>query len=138
MLFTWICGTTTLSRPDDPDPANLAALPRLPRDAGGPVFAEPWQAEAFALAVGLSAQGLFTWKEWAAALSQKLAVAQENIESDDGSRYYHCWLDALEHLVVVKQAADPASLRARKQAWAAAYRRTPHGQPVELENENPS
>ena len=137
MRFTLICGMTILSRPD-PGVANLAALPRLPRDEGGPVFAEPWQAEAFALAVGLSAQGLFTWQEWAAALSKKLAVPHQNGEPDDGSRYYHCWLDALEHLVVLKHAADPAALVARKQAWAAAYRRTPHGQPVELENESQS
>ena len=38
----------------------LSALPRLPRDEGGPVFAEPWQATAFALAVQLSAEGHFT------------------------------------------------------------------------------
>jgi hypothetical protein len=57
-------------------------------------------------------------------------------ESDDNSLYYHCWLDALESLVVAKRLSDPAALLARKQAWAAAYRRTPHGRPVELENES--
>jgi nitrile hydratase accessory protein len=126
---------TTLSRPN-PDLANLDALPRLPRDESGPVFAEPWQAEAFALAVGLSAQGLFTWKEWAAALAQELAAPQISAESNDNSHYYRCWLSALEHLVVAKRLSDPATLLARKQAWAAAYRRTPHGQPVELESES--
>jgi nitrile hydratase accessory protein len=114
---------------------NLAVLPRLPRDEGGPVFAEPWQAQAFALAVRLSEQGHFTWKEWAAALADELQVAVERGESDDGSRYYHCWLTALERLVVAKRLSDPATLLARKEAWADAYRRTPHGKPVELENE---
>jgi hypothetical protein len=52
-----------------PEAERLAALPRLPRDTGGPVFAEPWEAQAFALAVRLSEQGHFTWKEWAAALA---------------------------------------------------------------------
>jgi nitrile hydratase accessory protein len=137
MLFTLICGMTTLSQPN-PGLENLAALPRLPRDEGGPVFAEPWQAEAFALAVRLSAQGHFTWIEWASALAEELAGPQERRASDDNSHYYHCWLTALERLVVAKQLSDTATLLARKQAWAAAYRRTPHGKPVELENESQS
>jgi nitrile hydratase accessory protein len=130
---------TTLNRPDSSlQPESLAALPRLPRDEGGPVFAEPWQAEAFALAVRLSAQGYFAWKEWAAALADELAVAAKRGEPDDGSRYYQCWLTALERLVVAKGLSDAAALRASKEAWAEAYRRTPHGKPVELENESNS
>ena len=88
---------------------NLAALPRLPRDEDGPVFAEPWQAQAFALAVRLSAQGHFTWKEWAAALAEELKADAERGEPDDGSRYYHCWLTTLERLVVAKRLSDAAS-----------------------------
>lgn len=115
-----------------PQAERLAALPRLPRDAGGPVFAEPWQAQAFALAVRLSEQGYFTWKEWAAALADELKAAANRGEPDDGSRYYHYWLAALERLVAAKGLADSAALLARKEAWAEAYRRTPHGKPVEL------
>jgi nitrile hydratase accessory protein len=118
---------TTLSQPDWID-----ALPRLPRDEGGPVFAEPWQAQAFALAVKLSEQGHFTWKEWAAALAAELEAAAGRGEPDDGSRYYTHWLAALERLVTAKGLSDPAALAARKQAWAEAYRHTPHGKPVEL------
>lgn len=124
---------TTLSRPDPfSKPENLAALPSLPRDAGGPVFAEPWEAQAFALAVKLSEQGHFTWKEWAAALAEELKAATDRGEPDDGSRYYQHWLAALERLVAAKGLSDPAALRARKEAWAEAYRHTPHGKPVEL------
>jgi nitrile hydratase accessory protein len=115
---------------------NWAALPRLPRDQDGPVFAQPWQAAAFALAVRLSAQGHFTWTEWAAALAEELKVDTERSETDDGSRYYNCWLTALERLVVAKSLSDAETLLARKQAWAEAYRRTPHGKPVELEKES--
>ncbi len=114
---------------------HLAALPRLPRDQEGPVFAEPWQAQAFALAVRLSAQGHFSWKEWAAALADELKASAARGEPDDGSRYYHCWLTALEHLTVAKGLSEPAALLARKEAWADAYRRTPHGKPIELGNE---
>jgi nitrile hydratase accessory protein len=111
---------------------RLSDLPRLSRDEGGPVFAEPWQAQAFALAVKLSEQGHFTWKEWAAALANELQAAARRGEPDDGSRYYEHWLAALESLVTAKGLADPTALLTRKEAWAAAYRNTPHGQPVEL------
>ena len=124
---------TTLNQPNlIPQPENLAALSHLPRDEGEPVFAEPWQAQAFALAVRLSAQGHFTWKEWAAALADELKAAASRGEPDDGSRYYQHWLAALERLVTSKGLSDPASLLARKEAWADAYRHTPHGKPVEL------
>jgi len=133
MLFTLTCGTTTLSQPDSVrERDTLAALPRLPRDEESAVFAEPWQAQAFALAVKLSEQGHFTWKEWSAALADELRAAAGRGEPDDGSRYYHHWLAALERLVTNKGLADPAALVARKEAWAEAFRRTPHGKPVEL------
>ncbi len=122
-----------MSEPDrTPRAEQLADLPRLPRDEGGPVFAEPWQAQAFALAVKLSEQGYFTWKEWAAALAEELELAARRGEPDDGSRYYEHWLAALEGLVAAKGLADRTALLTRKEAWAAAYRNTPHGQPVEL------
>jgi nitrile hydratase accessory protein len=92
-----------------------------------PVFAEPWEAQAFALAVKLSESGYFTWKEWTAALAAELAT-----EPDDGSHYYHRWLAALERLATEKGLTDSMSLLERKEAWADAYRDTPHGKPVEL------
>jgi nitrile hydratase accessory protein len=111
---------------------RLAALARLPREKDGPVFAEPWEAQAFALAVKLSEQGHFTWKEWASALADELRAAVDRGEPDDGSHYYHHWLAALERLVTAKGLTDRASLETRKEAWAEAYRHTPHGKPVEL------
>jgi nitrile hydratase accessory protein len=120
-------------RPFKPSSAAcFSDLPRLPRDEGGPVFAEPWQAQAFALAVRLSEQGHFTWNEWAAALADELQSAARSGEPDDGSRYYEHWLSALEQLVTAKGLTDPTALLTRKEAWAAAYRNTSHGHPVEL------
>jgi nitrile hydratase accessory protein len=104
------------------------ALPRLPRDADGPVFAEPWQAQAFALALKLHEGGAFTWSEWAQALSAELSADPQ----DDGSRYYDHWVAALEGLVTARRLAGAAELAARKAAWAHAYETTPHGEPVEL------
>jgi len=124
---------TILSQPDSVSPASqLAAFRGLARDTGGPVFAEPWQAQAFGLAVKLSELGYFTWNEWAAALAAELKAAAERAEPDDGSRYYEHWLAALERLATERGLTDPAALLDRKHAWAEAYRRTPHGKPVEL------
>ena len=114
------------------DSERLAALPQLPREEDGPVFAEPWQAQAFALAVRLSEQGYFTWKEWAAALAEELKAAADRGEPDDGSHYYEHWLATLERLVKERRLSDAAELAARKEAWADAYRHTPHGKPVQL------
>jgi nitrile hydratase accessory protein len=126
-------GTTILSRPEaNADAERLDALPRLPREKDGPVFAEPWQAQAFALSVKLSEQGYFTWKEWAAALAAELEAAAERGEPDDGSHYYEHWLAALERLATEKGLTDRTALATRKQAWEQAYRHTPHGEPVEL------
>ena len=125
------------ARDPTPDPQALAALPQLPRDEGGPVFAEPWQAQAFALAVKLSEQGHFTWKEWAATLASELEAAAKRGEPDDGSHYYDHWLAALEHLVQAKGLLDRTALVERKEAWADAYRHTPHGKPIELRSPVP-
>ena len=120
-----------MSQPDSTADRLQALLP-LPRGADGPVFAEPWQAQAFALAVKLSEQGHFTWKEWAAALAAELKSAADLGQPDDGTHYYDHWLAALERLVTSKGLSDAAALLARKEAWADAYRHTPHGKPVEL------
>jgi nitrile hydratase accessory protein len=109
-------------------------LPQLPRDEGGPVFAEPWQAQAFALTVKLSEQGYFTWNEWAAALANELRAAADRGEPDDGSHCYEHWVAALERIVTAKGLTDPLALTKRKEAWVDAYHHTPHGKPVELVN----
>jgi nitrile hydratase accessory protein len=123
-----------LSQLETSDSERLASLPHLPRDEGGPVFAEPWQAQAFAMAVRLSAQGHFTWPEWAAALADELKLAADRGEPDGGSHYYEHWLAALERLVTAKTLLNPHEMLDCKEAWADAYRHTPHGKPVTLAN----
>ena len=123
---------TTSNSPDVATAERVAALSRLRRDASGPVFTEPWQAQAFALAVKLSEQGHFTWKEWAAALADELKAADDRGEPDDGTHYDEHWLAALERLVVDKGLTDREAISKRKEAWTEAYLHTPHGKPVEL------
>jgi nitrile hydratase accessory protein len=88
-------------------------------------FEEPWQAQAFALAVQLSAAGVFTWPDWSAALGRELAA-------DPQRPYFESWLAALESLTLARGLTAARELAARKSAWEATYLRTPHGQPVEL------
>ncbi|MDR6632955.1 nitrile hydratase accessory protein [Phyllobacterium sp. 1468] len=104
----------------------------LPGSPDSPVFAEPWQAEAFAMVVALHDRGLFTWEEWAATLSGKLKHVRA---LDDGSDYYHCWLEALESLIASKNVADSHDIDQLTEAWQRAAHATPHGQPIRLEND---
>lgn len=121
--------------PADPALARLDALPALPRDDDGPVFREPWEAQAFALAVKLHETGLFGWDEWAAALAHEIRAAQAAGDPDTGETYYRHWLAALERLVTAKGAVGAAELDARRAAWDRAARATPHGEPIELGRE---
>ena len=111
---------------------DLGVLPALPRDEEGPVFRAPWEAQAFGMAVALHERGHFTWKEWAAFLGDEIAAAKARGEDDDGGRYYHYWLAALEKLVADKKLVLTAELHTRKDEWDRAARATPHGQPIEL------
>jgi nitrile hydratase accessory protein len=107
-------------------------LPALPRDESGPVFKAPWEAQAFALAVHLSAAGHFTWSEWVAELSQQIKIAQEQGDPDLGDTYYRHWLVALERLCTAKGLVGGPDIQRRTAEWRRAYRNTPHGQPVSL------
>jgi len=110
----------------------LAALPSIPRSDNEPVFAEPWQAEAFGLTLALHQAGVFTWQEWADALSTAIRDAQAKGDPDTGNTYYRHWLDALEKMVVLKQLSGPEQLQKLSSAWQEAAERTPHGAPIEL------
>ena len=84
---------------------ELADLPLLPRDEAGPVFAEPWQAQAFAVVVELTEAGTITREEWADRLGAVLKEAEARGEYDTGQRYYDHWLTALERIIVDKNLA---------------------------------
>ena len=98
----------------------------VPREGEEPVFREPWEAQAFAMAVSLHQRGLFTWTEWAQVLAAQIAA------SADGDSYYHHWLAALESLVARKGATSAEELARYRHAWEHAAQRTPHGRPIEL------
>jgi nitrile hydratase accessory protein len=111
-------------------------VPSIPRDADGPVFTEPWQAQAFAMALALHAKGVFTWPEWAATLAEEIKRAQAAGDPDTGETYYLHWLATLERLVTEKGVSDPRTLERYREAWDHAADRTPHGKPIELTPED--
>jgi nitrile hydratase accessory protein len=113
-----------------------SAVPGVPRDDDGPVFREPWEAQAFAMALTLHERGLFTWTEWAATLADEIRRAQAKGDPDTGETYYLHWLATLERLVAEKGVASPATLRRYHDAWDHAADRTPHGSPIELRPED--
>ena len=109
------------------------AVPSIPRDADGPVFREPWQAQAFAMALALHARGLFTWPEWAAMLTEEIRRVQAEGDPDTGETYYLHWVATLERIVAAKGVATETTLARYRDAWDHAADRTPHGTPIALE-----
>jgi len=112
------------------------AIPSIPCDAEGPVFREPWEAQAFAMTLHLYDRGLFAWPEWAAILGDEIKKAQASGDPDTGETYYRHWLNALERIVAEKGVTDLKTLARYHNAWDHAADRTPHGQPIELKPED--
>ena len=122
-----------MSRKAQAGPADAAAaLSGIPSASDGVVFREPWEAQAFAIAVALNERGLFSWTEWAATLADEIRAAQARGDPDTGETYYRHWLAALERLAIAKHATDAATLARYREAWNHAAARTPHGTPIEL------
>ena len=113
-----------------------SAVPSIPCDAEGPVFREPWEAQAFAMALALHERGIFTWNEWADTLSSEIKRAQAAGDPDTGETYYRHWLAALERLIAVKGVTTSETLHRYRDAWDHAADRTPHGAPIELRPED--
>ena len=107
-------------------------VPEVPSDSDGPVFGEPWEAQAFAITLALHRRGLFTWTEWSGRLAAEINRAQAGGDPDTGETYYRHWLAALERLVADKRLSDQAELARYRHAWKRAADRTPHGTPIEL------
>jgi nitrile hydratase accessory protein len=118
----------------EPTPAEGApeVVPEMPSDSGGPVFGEPWEAQAFAITLALHRRGLFTWTEWSGRLAAEINRAQAGGDPGTGEIYYRHWLAALERLVADKRLSDQAELARYRDAWKRAADRTPHGTPIEL------
>ena len=122
----------------DPDAARrvIHAVPTIPRDRQGPVFREPWEAQAFALALVLHDKGVFVWAEWAAMLGEEIKKAQAAGDPDTGTTYYRHWMATLERMVAKKDVTTVETLTQYCHAWSRAAHRTPHGTPIELRPED--
>ena len=112
------------------------SVPGIPCDAEGPVFREPWEAQAFAMTLALHERGVFSWSEWAAALGSEIKRAQAAGDPDTGETYYRHWLATLERLIAEKGVTTADTLHRYRNAWDHAADRTPHGTPIELRAED--
>ena len=108
----------------------LETLQELPQDVEGPVFKEPWEAQAFAMTLILHERGVFTWSEWADTLAHAIRDASAENDHDTGENYYQHWLMALERITIDKKLVSDAVLAHRKQEWDHIARHTPHGMPI--------
>lgn len=95
-------------------------------------FEEPWQAKAFALAVHLSARGLFSWREWTEAFAEVPRAETASRESSEATAYWRNWVLTLERMLVARGFATAEMLAELTAAWDEAFHTTPHAQPVLL------
>lgn len=124
LISTLIYGRAILTK--------FTPLPQQPHDLDGPVFNEPWEAQAFGMAVSLEQKGIFTWTEWTETIGG--FIKNDPIPDLTGERYYQYWLIALEALVSEKTEISSVSLLKRKNEWDIAAKATPHGMPIKLDN----
>lgn len=103
-------------------------MARLDLSPDTPDFAEPWQAEVFAMVVALHERGLFSWSQWSHALSTQ-------VKASGGENYYAACLAALENLLVSLNVTATTDVDALTKAWQRAAHATPHGQTILLEND---
>jgi nitrile hydratase accessory protein len=129
--YTPTFGSSTLSQYSQKEDVQFGHLPEPP-EADGVVFAAPWEAEAFALALTLSSQRLYSWREWTEVLAGEIARGEGADKTPNGAGYYLHWLAALERIAIAKGIVDEKALDIRKRQWNEAFGSTPHGQPVEL------
>jgi len=107
-------------------------MPPIPQDEEGPVFKEPWEAQAFAMVLDLYDKGHFTWNEWVETISAEIAAAKARGEPDLGDTYYRHWLAALERIVAAKGLSSSSELEQRREAWRHADEHRDFGAPIEL------
>ena len=116
--------------------ARDAAVPGIPRDAEGPVFREPWEAQAFAMALALHERGLFTWTEWAATLGRRDQARAGRRRSRHRRDLLPPLARALERWSPRRASPTPRRCARYRDAWDHAADRTPHGKPIELRRED--
>ena len=119
-----------------PEDSIKTAFPGLlhdsDKDEQQPMFAEPWEAHAFAIVVKLSEKGLFKWSDWTNALAEEIKEAKEQGNPDFGNTYYQFWISALETILLEKNILKKSDLKSMMEQWRRAYLSTPHGNPVKI------
>jgi hypothetical protein len=119
-----ICGRAILIQAE--------GAPGLKARDGEPRFAEPWQAQALAMADLLIKSGVIAPEAWTDTLKVELRRASEEGQPDHSATYWGAVLSALESVMISGQRISRAELLHRRDEWERAYLDTPHGHPVQL------
>jgi nitrile hydratase accessory protein len=85
---------------------------KVPGDAGGPIFQEPWQARSFALVVSLCRDGQYEWDDFRRLLIAEIGAA--DAAGDGATGYYDHWLAASEKLLTARGLVAAGDLTGRK------------------------
>jgi nitrile hydratase accessory protein len=104
----------------------------LKRRDGEPAFAEPWHAQALAMADLLVKSGQISAARWTDTLGSEIKASEKSGAADEPETYFRAVLSALERLLASDGRITRSELEAREHAWEHAYLSTPHGQPVKL------
>ena len=99
--------------------ANMDESLAMPRQNGELVFAAPWEARAFGIAVVLCDQGRYAWRQFSQGLAAEIAAAEA--QGSDSS-YYERWLVSLEKLITATGLVSPDELETRAAEYACGLR----------------
>jgi nitrile hydratase accessory protein len=103
-----------------------------PPDERRRAFDESWQVEAYALVQVLIETGRISSSQWAKAFGTALREAADQGAPDTSDTYYTTLSETLQRVLIAGGRMQDAEIRQRIDDWRAAYRRTPHGKPVRL------
>jgi nitrile hydratase accessory protein len=90
----------------------------LPRINGELIFCAPWEATVFALAVALSDERRFDWRDFHQQLIAEIQRWEHPHPPEDWD-YYLRWLDALESVLCRRGLLTQCELQERAAALAA-------------------
>ncbi|MQA13614.1 MAG: nitrile hydratase accessory protein [Pseudonocardiaceae bacterium] len=102
---------------------DLPADQAPPRANGEMVFAEPWEARAFGIALALSADGHYEWESFRQSLIRSIGRWESaHAVEDAGWSYYERWLEALENMLAECELVVPGELDQRTEEFTRRAR----------------
>jgi nitrile hydratase accessory protein len=105
------------ARTVNPEVAEMEGSEAPPRKNGELVFDHLWEGRTFGMAVTLSDQGLYPWRDFRASLIDVISACDAS--GDTTTPYYERFLAALENLAVERGLIEREALNALTSQYAA-------------------